>query len=171
LSFFIVAVLAFWFHWRVIQKEQKNRADGHTLVTRAIYFWGMSLFGLLMVVIAGGFLLNVLLRTWLYPNLDTDTNTKPAMVASQQTSVDSLINCASACGFTAEQVQLANEWKADYAEATTATEVTKTAKRQNDIAMSLPFVLVGIPLFIYHWMTVRRKQSPTDLPPPTGATA
>ncbi len=171
LSFLIVAVLAFWFHWRVIQKEEKNRADGHPLVTRAIYFWGMSLFGLLMIVIAGGFLLNVLLRTWLYPNLDSSTTSTPTPVVSEQASIDSLINCASACGFTDEQVQLAEEWKVDYAAATTTTEVSKTAKRQSDIATSLPFVLVGIPLFLYHWLMIRRKTSVPTPPPATGVSA
>lgn len=170
LSFLIVAALAFWFHWRIIQKEQKSRADGQPLVTRAIYFWSMSLFGLLMIVIAGGFLLNVLLRSWLYPSLDTGTNAmKPTAVASEQANIDSLISCGSACGFTEEQVQLARDWKVDYAAATSTTEVSKSAKRQSDVATSLPFVLVGIPLFFYHWRTVRRKQ--TGVPPAIGGTA
>lgn len=166
LSFLIVGVLAFWLHWRVIQKEQQQRGSGQPLVTRAIYFWAMALLGLLLSVIAGGFLLNVGLKAWLYPNAETASNTtKPVAMVSEQSGVDSIITCASACGFSADDVKLANDWKADYAAATSGTEISKSATRQSNVAMSLPFLLVGIPLFLYHWMTIRRKESSTNIPP------
>jgi hypothetical protein len=166
LSFLIVGLLAFWFHWRVIQKEQQQRASGQPLVTRAIYFWAMALLGLLMTVIAGGFLLNVGLKAWLYPNADNSSSgSKPIAMVSEQAGVDSIIACATACGFSADDVQLANDWKADYERATGGTEISKSATRQSNVAMSLPFLLVGIPLFLYHWMTVRRKDQISDVPP------
>jgi hypothetical protein len=158
LSFLIVGLAAFLFHWRVIQRERAKRTDGRPLVIRAIYLWSMALTGLLMLVISTGFLLNTVLRMWLYPNVDTTSNSRPIAIISEQASVDSIITCGEKCGISNEDVSLARQWKADYTAATSGPTDMRAATRQNELATTLPFVVVGIPLFAYHWIAVRKRE-------------
>ncbi|MFH0853145.1 MAG: DUF5671 domain-containing protein [bacterium] len=159
LSFLIVALITFIIHWRIVQKEYKSRKDGKPLVTRAIYMWTFVLVGLLMLLVSGGFLINTGLRATLYPDTYTQADYRSTEISFDQMGVQSIVNCAEACDFTEEEVQMAEQWLVDNKEGVVDTDDTKVSKIQNEVASTTPFILVGLPLFIYHWVGVRKKKA------------
>lgn len=176
LSFLIVALPFFVIHYRIVQRDHRQAAeeDKDKLVIRPTYFYFVSLGSLLMIVIAGGFLINLVLKTWVFPAAGEADNQASRMYATQETLVSeksaviSLTECGEQCGLDAETVALASQWAIDYdAWQTESNAESNNTHRQASSA--IPFILVGIPLLWYHWSAVRReakdKKSETSVPP------
>jgi hypothetical protein len=161
LSFLIVSLPFYLIHFRVVQREWKQEADQERSVIRPTYFYFVALAALIMMVVAGGFLINLGLKTWVFPSagqadkLQTSTLT-PIMATPEGEAVKSMVSCGSACGLDQETVDLANRWQIDY-DAWNAEISQNVNNTQRQAATSIPFVLVGIPLFWYHWSVVRKE--------------
>lgn len=178
LSFLIVALPFFIIHYRVVQRDHKNteEIESDKLVIRPTYFYFVSLGSLLMIVIAGGFLINLVLKTWVFPaagEADTVASraySSPEALVVEKSSVVSISDCGEKCGLDAETVTLAKEWVTDYdAWQTETSEGNNNVHRQ--AASAIPFIVVGIPLLWYHWEVVRKeakgKKAATPVTPPT----
>ncbi len=176
LSFLIVALPFFIIHFRIVQKDAKQSVDEEHGVIRPTYFYFISLASLLMVVIAGGFLINIALKTWVFPSAQQAdklaSNIYPVQqVSSERDSVKSISACGEKCGIDKETVALANSWITDY-DAWQKEVSTPQNSTQRQAASSIPFVLVGIPLFWYHWSIVRKQsKDKKDLNTPSKTTS
>jgi len=158
LSFFLVALPFFLIHFRVVQKDAKNDTESKQHgVIRPVYFYFVSLAALLMFVIAGGMLINVGLKTWVIKSANQDVNTLKSVSSpvlySDSSAIQSIIDCGSKCGLEQSTIDLASEWKSDYSE----WENTAFNNNQRQASGSIPFILLGIPLFWYHWSVVRKE--------------
>ncbi len=158
LSFLIIALPFFIIHFRVTQKDYKN---GERTIMRPIYFYFVSLASLLMIVIAGGTLINLGLKSLLITETRTE-NTYPYVKSiepgnwDETASIQSLIDCQEECGINEETVALANEWIEDYEEWEVVYEKGYNSN-QRQAASSIPYLLLGIPLFWYHFRRVKKE--------------
>lgn len=133
---------------------------------RSLYFYFVAFVGLLMAVVSTGFIVNDGLRVWLKTTPDNGgVISQPYPATGADYGVKSLLACKDKCGFTAEQVSLANQWEKDNA---TYQQLQQSNKGQfsNDLATAIPFALVGLPLFLFHFSKVR-KDNPAPAVPPT----
>lgn len=161
LSFLIIALPIFIIHFRSVQKDAKK--DGGSTVIRPIYFYLVALGALLMFVISGGIMINLVLKTWVFPaaseseRLNQKVYSQQASPVFDTSAVQSIVECAEKCQFDADTVTTAENWLVDYEqwEQSTQTEYDTT---QTEAAGNLPYILIGVPLFWYHWRTVRREQ-------------
>jgi hypothetical protein len=161
LSFLIIALPIFIIHFRSVQKDAK--IEGNSTVMRPIYFYLVSLGALLMFVIAGGIMINLVLKTWVFPaaseaeQLNQKIYNQESSMVIEKNSVQSIIDCAEKCQFEEATVTAAKGWLVDYNvwEERTQESYDNT---QTEAATNLPFILLGIPLFWYHWRTVRKEQ-------------
>jgi len=113
--------------------------------------------------------LNVILKT------NTTGNQKnypvsiatPAGVPTGETgAIDSIIACGSKCDISQADVQLAKDWKGDW-QKYRDLQTSNAGSAQNDLANSIPLLLVGLPLFWYHFARIRREghdDTPSTLP-------
>ncbi|MBI5037890.1 MAG: hypothetical protein HZC01_04275 [Candidatus Kerfeldbacteria bacterium] len=175
LSFLIVALPFFIIHYRIVQRDHKNAAEEEKdkLVIRPTYFYFVSLGSLLMIVIAGGFLINLVLKTWVFPAAGEADDQASRIYATEQTlateksAVVSITECGAKCGLDAETVALASQWVTDYDNWQKESNDNNNVHRQ--AAGSIPYILVGLPLLWYHWSAVRReakdKKVVTPVPP------
>jgi len=173
LSFLIVALPFFIIHFRIVQKDAKQSGDNGRSVIRPTYFYFVALGSLVMIVVAGGFLINIALKTWVFPQAGEADKTATIHVvepfSSEKTGVQSIITCGEKCGLDKDTVDLAKQWVADY--DAWQTEVSKPVNNtQRSAAASIPYVVLGIPLFLYHWGVARReskdrKDQATTTPP------
>lgn len=177
LSFLIIAAPFFFIHYRIVQRDAKQVEDSDKLVIRPVYFYFVSLGSLLMIVIAGGFLINLVLKTWVFPSAGqadqaaSKVYSTPEAAGVEKSPVLSVADCGEKCGLDAETVTLAKEWSADYDTWQSENGTTNT-NTQRQAASAIPFVAVGIPLLWYHWTVVRKEakekkgtpMSPTPTP-------
>ncbi|MFH1207896.1 MAG: DUF5671 domain-containing protein [Patescibacteria group bacterium] len=159
-SFFIVALPIFIIHYRIVQRESKRSSPDQRNPIRPAYYYFVSLAALVMVIVAGGILLNLTLKTWVFPSVaETEKNASAigaALDVYSTSAVQSLVDCGSACRLDAETVTLAKQWAVDYNSWNTFMSQTyNNSERQ--AASTIPFILFGVPLFWYHWSVARRE--------------
>jgi hypothetical protein len=144
-----------------VQKDAKK--EGNSTVMRPIYFYLVSLGALLMFVIAGGIMINLVLKTWIFPaaseadRLNQKVYSQENSMVMEKGTVQSIIDCAEKCQLEEATVTNAKGWLVDY-ETWQNLSQTSFDNTQTEAARNLPFILLGIPLFWYHWRTVRREQ-------------
>jgi len=159
-SFLIVAIpLFWWFFIRMVQREhRKAHAEGMVKSgpLRSCYFYLVAFTGLVGVVVSGALLINLGLKNVMGLQKTADTSSTALDFAYDQNGVKSIINCADACGFTAEDTSLAQRWLVDYT-AYRKTDMGGGRTAQTDLALLIPIILVTAPLFLYHFITIRKE--------------
>ena len=158
-SFLIVALPFYLIHFRVVQKDAKKEGASERGVIRNTYFYLVSLASLLMIVITGGILINLALKTWVFPSAG-EYDKKVAIreldpFDISRNGIHSVINCADECELSEETISDSEQWLVDYDLWQQSYQTTDSAQRQG--AATLPYILLGIPLFWYHWRAVRRE--------------
>lgn len=164
LSFLLVALPLFIVFFRFLRRMDPNQPR----VVRSVYFYYVALAGLVMAVVSGALLVNVGLKA-IAGVSDAPTSPPPTRLSLAQDPnvllMKSVERCAAACGFTSAEVALAGQWQRDYETVTLRQQGTGTSKTQGDLAMNLPLLAVGLPLFLYHFAQARRDV-PAELAKP-----
>ncbi|MFC1687500.1 DUF5671 domain-containing protein [Patescibacteria group bacterium] len=162
LSFLIVSLPFFIIHFRSVRREARKAQVGDRGVIRPTYYYLVSFTSVLMIVIAGGFIINVILKTWVFPGAsETDNYESRAypmqMSAFETAPVDSLVSCGEACGLDQNTITIAGDWKTDYTNWQEESSKYSYSNPQRQAASAIPFILLGIPLFLYHWRVIRKE--------------
>lgn len=161
LSFLIIGALVYVFHWRLARRE-RTRADGTPLMVRSIYMWAMSFVMLVTIVVSGGFVINTLLKTVVPGAQDSTSLTKTTPAPTDTALMDQLATCGATCNLDADTVSYAQSWQTDFENWSTHQNDRSLATQ---LADTLPFLIVAIPLFWYHFRTVRRESKKQTTPP------
>jgi len=171
LSFLIIAIPLFILFFRMLQHEaRKEREHGKTKPgpLRSVYFYLIAFSGLVAAVISAALLVNLGLKSALGIKNEQTNVPSPSLTVSSP-YVTSMINCAGACGFTTDEVALAKNWQDDNRTIQKGYNQQGTSKTQGDLATDIPILLVTLPLFWYHFASIRRE-SQDITPEPTKPT-
>ena len=116
-------------------------------IIKSIYFYSVSLIALMMIVFSTVDLINIGLKTWIFTKADQPGYIQPCDVAAVPSS-------PAKDGQAADiQTQLA------VCEANTKQQLEQyQTQKQSDAVRDLAFLVVGIPVFAYHWTTIRKEQ-------------
>lgn len=105
---------------------------------KKVYLYLVSLISLVILVIAGIMLINMALKTWVFPKSDTNMYGY-CPVATEKTPTGESIAQPREC--TDEQ----------YAKD------QRTAQKQRDASQALAMIIVASPVFFYHWKLARKE--------------
>ncbi|MEK7570625.1 MAG: DUF5671 domain-containing protein [Patescibacteria group bacterium] len=174
LSFLIVALPIFFFHFRTAQRDYRKEsgqpagAGKHSSFTlRSVYFYFVALAAVVMFIISAGVSVNTALKTWVIKDTASDLNQPIAAksidgrTTSETEGVETLLACADKCNISAEQKTLLTQWQQDYTSAKAEIDAQQSHGWQRTMASSLPFLLVSIPLFWLHWTVIQRERTKT----------
>jgi heme/copper-type cytochrome/quinol oxidase subunit 2 len=153
-SFLIIAGAVFFFHWRLADYD-RQREDGSPLMVRAIYLWAFSFIWLITLIVSGGFFVNSLLKQAIPSAREEAATTREMTPLFERNSIDQITVCADKCQFDAETIALAGSWSDDYNDWN--NEQRGRSPFANNMAVTIPFVLISAPLFWYHFRKVRRE--------------
>lgn len=120
-------------------------------IIRNIYLYLVSAVSLFMIVFSVVSLINLGLRTWIFPKAD-DTYNYPKM-AQQYCTPDK--NGTPVCPSAEEQKRLEDQ-------DLKIQEEARISQRQRDLVQNISFLIVAIPLFAYHWMIIRRDRKHSE---------
>ncbi len=178
-SFLIVALpLYWWFFFVMLQKEAKKARDQGQKPgpLRSVYFYLVAFSGLIGVVVSAALLVNTGLNAAL--KIDEDkSQPRPELTVPQidRNGVKSVINCAEKCSFTAEDKRLAEAWLADYDQwqKNNVTTFPPPSSSQTSLANNIPILVVTLPLFLLHFLIIRRESAMETIPgaPTTSSTS
>ena len=136
-------------------------------IIRTIYLYLFALVGLIMVVIGFSMLINIGLKTWVFTKADEQPQYAsmpvPPVALEKPTdvkTVESLVICSDKCSLTDDQKVQLNQWLKDYQDAQNNQKLQnsfdyRTQQRQRDAAQAIAFILVGLPLYLYHWAVIK----------------
>lgn len=118
---------------------------GKGSIIRSIYFYLAALVGLLMMVFSGADLINLGLKTWVFPNADEELYytcpERPPVPAGIETE-------AAPTGEEALGAKC----------PTDAQRTQALRRRQSSAIRDISLIVVGFPLFLFHFRVVQRER-------------
>lgn len=135
----------------------------NTLI-RTIYLYTFSLVGLVLVVIGGVRFVDMGLKAWVFTKADEEQrmwSKQPPMPAITEKRVETAVKEGKTENLTGEEKAAMSEWLVSYATWKTQQEKFDpiTSQRQREAAGALSFILVGLPLYLYHWRVIKREKN------------
>lgn len=118
-------------------------------IIRNVYLYLVSAVTLFMILFATVSLVNLGLRAWLFPKADGNTYYAP-ITTQQYCTADK--EGKQVCPPADQLAKLQEQDKVRQDEQ-------KVSDRQRELASNISMLIVAIPLFAYHWMTIRKDRS------------
>lgn len=116
-----------------------QQKSGH--IIKVFYFYMVSIIALFMVIFSLADMVNIALRTYVFTKADSSYYPYVPEMLCPVTSTPTVKG--GPCVTREEQDKINAE--------------SRSAQRQRDLVRDISFLIVGIPLFSYHWIIVRRK--------------
>ncbi|HAZ16559.1 MAG: hypothetical protein A3H59_01005 [Candidatus Jacksonbacteria bacterium RIFCSPLOWO2_02_FULL_43_9] len=125
---------------------------------RLVYIYLFSIIGLVLVVISSVRMLDMGLKATLFKKAEADSRQfYPAMpVPYEKQTAEAVISCAEKCGFSEEEKQQARDFLADYNKQQDQEIPYYIQERYRTSAISIAMIVVGLPLYLYHWRLARK---------------
>lgn len=139
--------------------------DKHSLV-RTIYLYLFAIVGLTLLVIAGVRFINMGLKAFIFTKADEQMRIEYKQPPFGPITVEKLDRISqNAQGkqvqatLTENEVQQIDQWLADYKNyVETRAKIDPVAtQRQQDASINLAMIIIGLPLYLYHWGIIRRE--------------
>jgi glucan phosphoethanolaminetransferase (alkaline phosphatase superfamily) len=111
-----------------------------TGMLKKVYLYLVSLIALVMLIVACVSLINLALRAWVFKQADNTTYNYscPMIPASAQVPDGSTSSCNTALQQQQAHAQL-------------------VSSRETESARDIALIIVGLPVFFYHWRLVRKE--------------
>lgn len=114
---------------------------------KKVYLYLVSLISLVILVIAGIMLINLALKAWVFTKADDASYYAPKLVCTETKNPD---------GTTMARDPGCND--PNYEQKQRDEEMTRrAAQRQNSAAQAVAMILIGSPVFYYHWKLARKE--------------
>lgn len=127
--------------------ESKSMQMTKAQIIKTVYFYLVSLIALMMVVFSTADLVNLGLKTWAFPKADLNEYREPPCAAMivKDPNIDQTDEMYQ------QRIAQCESGKMDENEA-------RAIRNQKDVVRDLSFLFVGIPLFLYHWLIIRKER-------------
>lgn len=112
---------------------------------KKVYLYVVSLISLIILVIAAIMLINLGLKTWVFPKADDNYYAYPAYVncpAMDEQTRKTVVECNDPDYAKKEEERVKNE---------------RSAQKQRDASQAIAMILVAAPVFLYHWRLARKE--------------
>ncbi|MDD2731120.1 MAG: hypothetical protein PHW33_03290 [Candidatus Portnoybacteria bacterium] len=127
-------------------------------VIRTIYLYMFSLVGLVLLTIGAVRFLEMGLKAYVFTMAEEEQQLYRAGVSTPY-ALTKLESIPDDSRFTDEEVKAVKLWLAEYEEEkgkAVKFDYVK-AQRHRDAATNLALIIVGLPLYLYHWSVIRRE--------------
>lgn len=128
---------------------------------RVVYLYLFALVGLILLTIGGVQLTSLGLRSYVLTEADAEMRVQYLPEPPVRFTADNARNLARDTTLGAEEREALRQWAADYERQREQREAIDPvrSRRQRDAARALAFLIVGLPLFGYHWRTIRKERA------------
>ncbi|MDD5032664.1 MAG: hypothetical protein PHC85_00890 [Candidatus Pacebacteria bacterium] len=127
-------------------------------IIRTIYLYLFSLVGLTLMVIAGVRFINMGLKAFVFTGAD-DQQRVSSKILPVYAPVENLEKAAAGEQLTeterAEMQRIIADYKIWKEQSDKVDPVS--SQRQRDASINLAMIIVGLPLYLYHWAVIRKE--------------
>ena len=135
----------------------------HSLV-RTIYLYIFALLGLVLLIIGGVNFVNMGLKAFIFTQAEEEQRLLykqvpvPFSISRVEKLEKEIEEGEEVCLSEEEKIGIEN-WLADYdnwKESRSKIDPV-TARRHRDASLNLSFILIGLPLYLYHWQIIKKE--------------
>jgi len=134
-------------------------------IIRTIYLYLFALVGLAMTVIGLARLVDIGLKQYIFTKADEEIfyNRSAEPPAPKNYLIERGLTEEQKKGLSEEQKKAMAQWEIDYsnwqAEQSKQPKIDyRTAQTQRNASSALSMILVGLPLYLYHWSVIKRDK-------------
>jgi len=143
ISFLPILIILYLIYFFMEKSTTKERV----LILKNLYLYLVSFVTLMMIIVSSYSLINLGLKTWIFTeagnyNNYNDYNYEKPAIAENGTKAE----------MTEEQIETKKQ------EVIKKEEQNKKSQTQRDLAQYISMLIVAIPVFITHWMMIRKKE-------------
>lgn len=118
-----------------------------------VYLYLFSMLGLILIIIGSTGLINLGLKAWVFDTTDPWMNQPPMPPITNK--IDTL---STSNELTEQEKELIKQWLQDYEDWNKNSSTRYEKVRNNEsAAKNISLLLVGLPLFLFHWRLIRKK--------------
>jgi len=130
----------------------------HYPLIRTIYLYLFALVGLTLLIIGTVRFVDMGLKAFVFTQAEQEQklyNRQPPIPVQ----IERIKNISEGDNLSEEEILLTRQWLADYENwQKESSEIDiVTVRRHRDASINLSMILVGLPLFLYHWRIIRRE--------------
>ena len=127
-------------------------------IIRTIYLYLFTIIGLILLVIGGTGLIDMGLKMFVFTKADREQQ----LYRAQPTMPYTVVRIEKAQedeGFSEEEKESIKQWLNDYEVWKKENEEFNyiESERQEDASRNLAFILIGLPLYLFHWKIIKRE--------------
>lgn len=132
----------------------------HHPLIRTIYLYIFALLGLVLVIIGGVRFIDMGLKAFVF----TQAEEEQRMFYSPRSYPSNIEGLLDDERLSEDEVGLVKNWIADYEEwQDRAAQVDPIrSRRHREASMSLAMILIGLPLYLYHWTIIKKETKKKD---------
>ena len=127
---------------------------------RTVYLYIFTIVGLALLVSGAVRFLDMGLKMFVFTEADLPEKYQQSYYYPSFTgAVEKLEIAQTSEEFTEEEIASIKSWLADYdawKENTSKIDYVRS-RRQSEASTNLAMILVGLPLYLYHWITIKRE--------------
>ena len=128
---------------------------------RVVYLYLFALVGLVLLTIGGVQIVSLGLRTYVLTEADAEMRMQYYPEPPMRFAPDRATALSADTTLTPQEREALRQWAADYDRQRAMREAIDPvrSRRQRDLARAIALLLVGLPLFGYHWRTIRLERA------------
>ena len=131
----------------------------HYPLIRTVYLYLFTLLGLVLLIIGGVRFVDMGLKAFIFTKAEEEQRLIRKELPYVPYPVQKVEELQDEEGLSEEEKATIKQWLADYKEW--KEERSKidyvTARRHRDASVNLALILVGLPLYLYHWQIIKRE--------------
>jgi len=131
----------------------------HYPLIRTIYLYIFALLGLVLVIIGSVNFLNMGLKAFVFTKAEQSMEIDFERPMPAPLSADKMEELGKGSELSETELVLVQEWLEEYKIWKTESDKVNylISNRHRDASINLSLILVGIPLYLYHWFTIKRE--------------
>ena len=131
----------------------------HYPLIRTIYLYIFALLGLVLIIIGGVRFIDMGLKAFVFTRAEEEQRISYSYPSYAPYSLPRLEESSEDERLTDEEIVLIKGWLADYKlwqeKANQIDPVS--SRRHREASMSLAMILIGLPLYLYHWRIIKKE--------------
>ena len=131
----------------------------HYPLIRTIYLYLFALLGLVLLTIGGVRFVDMGLKAFIFTKAEEEQRLIYQQTPYTPYPVQQIEELQDEEGLSEEEKATIKQWLADYKdwrEKNSKTDYIIT-KRHRDASLNLALILIGLPLYFYHWQIIRKE--------------
>lgn len=127
----------------------------HYPLIRTIYLYIFALLGLVFLIIGAIRFIDMGLKAYVFTKAEQAEKYERYIATPCGLEIKRIEEVQESGELTETEKESLKAWLADYQEQKDVNYVT--VRRHQDAAINLSFILVGLPLYLYHWSIIKKE--------------